>query len=154
MLIKRPKTNYISNEFLSNHLDNALSSVVRDFFPYAHDTKENRVLSSHKENIYRDQNKCLILIAAPGYSKDNFDITLEGKTLIVKTKDIDTSKRWQENKTLIRHEFSINNFSKAWTLPNDLNLEKIEADYTAGILTIEIAAKEKKPNAIKSIEIN
>jgi len=139
---------------LTNRLDNAFSNVIKDLFPYSHNAKHSFSHKGHtfpKTNIARNVDSMTIKIAAPGLSKDDFNITIEGKTTLgVKVaKDEESSCE-----TLLQEEFIISNFTKLWTLPNNLNLEKVNADYIAGILTITIPTIQKKANVIKSITVN
>jgi len=152
MLIRRPRTNYLSSDFLSNQFDNAITGVFKEFFPYPHDNHEAVSYlgrSFPKTNIARDKEQLLIKIAAPGFSKSDFDITLEGNTLTIKVDNLPGEKidKW------IQQEFTISTFAKSWTVPSDLSLEAIDADYTSGLLTVTIPAKEKKAHVTKKVSV-
>jgi HSP20 family protein len=56
-----------------------------------------------------------------------------------------------ETKKVKRKEFSYKSFSRSFTLPENIELDKVEAKYENGILNINIAKKEaqKENNAIE-----
>lgn len=96
-------------------------------------------ISSSKESI-------LIEIAAPGYSREDFQIEVDKGNLTV------TSNKSTDAKNYNYQEFKNKKFKKIWNLDNSVNHESISATYTAGILSIEIPFI-KETQTSKRIEV-
>ena len=60
----------------------------------------------------------------------------------------------QNRENELRREYSYNSFSRSWTLPENVNLESISAQYEAGILSLNIPVDEVNINQTKKIEVN
>jgi len=58
-------------------------------------------------------------------------------------------KREEKEKKVTRKEYNYSSFSRSFTLPEEINKEKIEAEYKDGVLRISLPRKEeaKKPSA-------
>jgi HSP20 family protein len=93
-------------------------------------------------------------VAAPGFSKDEFNIELDNDLLTISSeKKVENETKEGENFT--RREFSYQSFSRSFTLPNTVNSEKIKAKYENGILRVSIPKKEEaKPKPAKQIQIS
>ena len=111
-------------------------------------------------NVSEDDKEYKVEFAAPGMTKDDFNIqlTAEGNMLVKmeKKNEVSEEKKDDEKKemTYHRHEFSYSQFEQTFTLPEDINKEAITASMTDGILTIDLpkVTEEKAPEA-KFIEI-
>ncbi len=79
--------------------------------------------------------------------KEDFNIDVEGNILTISSEKEET-KEEEENK-FTRNEYSYSSFSRSFTLPEEINKEKIEASYRDGVLKILLPRKEeaKKPAA-------
>ena len=99
-------------------------------------------------NIVESTEDYKIEVAAPGLTKEDFQINLKKDTLSV----------WAEKKAAegqekdyTRKEFDYNSFARSFILPETVDAEKIAAEYVNGILNITIGKKDE--NKIKDIEI-
>lgn len=87
-------------------------------------------------NILETEDSYKIELAAPGLTKEDFQINLKKDTLSV----------WAERKALeeadqkdyTRKEFDYNSFARSFVLPESVDAEKISAEYVNGILNITI----------------
>lgn len=87
-------------------------------------------------NILETEDSYKIELAAPGLTKEDFQINLKKDTLSV----------WAERKALegadqkdyTRKEFDYNSFARSFVLPESVDAEKISAEYVNGILNISI----------------
>ena len=54
-----------------------------------------------------------------------------------------------------RHEYSYSSFSRSFTLPDDVNQDKIDASYNEGVLTLTLPKREetKKISTSKAITV-
>lgn len=92
-----------------------------------------------------------IQLQLPGISKDQIDVTIE-KDQITVSGERNIEKN-EEGKKFNSIESHFGAFRRSFTLPEDINKDKIKADHTNGILTIEIP-KDAKKMIKKSITIN
>ncbi len=121
----------------------------RSFNPFFMDEFFNpvhRTIPTDKErttpvlaNISKINQDYLIEMTVPGFSKNDIKMTLDGHKLIVTgNKEISDTK-------YIKREFNLNNFERAFTLPEHVNLNEIEASVNDGVLRINIRAAAEKP---------
>ncbi|HEV2831196.1 MAG TPA: Hsp20/alpha crystallin family protein, partial [Hanamia sp.] len=94
-------------------------------------------------------------VAAPGMSKKDFKVELDGNTLTISSE----KSREEENKEderYSRKEFSYQSFQRTFTLQKDVvDIDKIEAKYENGLLYLVIPKKEEaKQKAPRLIEIS
>lgn len=101
-------------------------------------------------NILENEESYSIELAAPGLTKEDFKIDLENEKLIVSVSNEST----EEESKFTRREFNYSSFTRSFNLSEDIDLEQINANYTNGVLTIELAKKEavETPRAT-SIEV-
>ena len=101
-------------------------------------------------NVREKNNEFLIELAAPGLKKKDFEITVENGILTIMAERKLEKEETEENFT--RKEFNYENFTRSFTLPENVNPEKVDAHYEDGILMLTVAKKEvvaeKKPKAI------
>jgi HSP20 family protein len=133
-LIKWQHRNPLS-DMVSNIFDNDLG----DFF--------GKRFSDPAANIIEKSDSFQLDIAAPGLNKDDFKINLENNILTISA-EFEDQKR-EEGKNYSRKEFYYGSFSRAFTLPKSIDLEKIKADYDNGILKIALPKKEEARIEIK-----
>ena len=106
-----------------------------------------------KVNIKEDVNAFTVEMAAPGMTKNDFDIHLDQNILTISSEKKEEFKEDDEKYT--RKEYSYQSFQRSFTLPDIADGEKISAKYEHGILTIGIPKKdEAKPRPLKSIKIS
>jgi HSP20 family protein len=81
----------------------------------------------------------------PGVQKDNVDITVEKGTLVV-TGKADP----EESGTPAYRETRIGDYRREFTLPDDVDADRISASMNAGVLTVRIGKPEEtKPKRIQ-----
>jgi len=104
-------------------------------------------------NILEKENEFVVELAAPGMKKKDFHIDIDDNFLEIKVEKEDSSTIKDENYT--RKEYDFTSFYRSFTLPENVNSEKIKAEYTDGILRIHlpmVAKSKKKP--VKEITIS
>jgi len=96
-------------------------------------------------NVKEHKNDFEIELAAPGFNKKDFEVTIDGNILNVEGKKSDETKEEEENYTC--KEFSYKSFKRSSTLPESIDFNQdVKATYKDGILKINL---EKKPEAKK-----
>jgi len=133
---RNPLTDMVSNLF-----DNDLG----DFF--------GKRFSDPAANIIENNDSFELFIAAPGMNKDDFRINLENNIITISS-ELHDEKR-EEGKNYTRKEFYYGSFSRSFTLPKTIDLDKIKADYDNGILKLTLPKKEEaKIDTRKEITIS
>lgn len=105
-------------------------------------------------NVKENKDDFEIEVAAPGFSKKDFEVTITDNVLNIKAEN---KKEMEEKKDdYSRREFYYNSFERSFTLPNTVNLEKkIKANYENGVLKIHLDKLETKEvdEQMKKIEV-
>lgn len=87
--------------------------------------------------VYNDSTKTLLL-PLPGFSKQDLEIEIEGRTLNI------SSKIKKEDETHFKKSFT-----KRFIIPEDVDVDQINASVENGILTLSF----KKSEEVKKIKI-
>ena len=130
---------------------NWLPSLFNDFFENDWNLKRNTTAPAI--NVIEDENEYTIEVAAPGMTKNDFNVSLTEEdylTISLEKKDGEDS-----NKKYLRREFSYSKFQQTLVLPEDVDIEKISAAMANGVLTINLKKKvqEERSNEPRIIEI-
>jgi len=147
----------MSTKALSKANDQSLS-VIDDFFNPFNEWFGNqgplmRTLTVPSVNISEDRNQYTVSLAAPGLKKDDFDISVEGNMITISSEK--EEKKEEKDVRYTRHEYSYSIFSRSFTLPDDVNQEKIDASYNEGVLSLSLPKREeaKKSATSKTISV-
>ncbi len=101
-------------------------------------------------NVIETGNDFRIEFAAPGLEKNDFKIDLDGRVLTISSEK--EYKNEEKDERVMRREFSYTSFSRAFSLPESIDAEKIKANHKNGVLSIAIPkreeAKQKPPKQI------
>ncbi|MBP6023429.1 Hsp20/alpha crystallin family protein [Ferruginibacter sp.] len=113
----------------------------------------NSSLNIPAVNITENKDHFNVSLAVPGMKKDDFNIDIEGNMLTISCEK--EEKKEEKDKKYTRKEFNYSSFSRSFTLPEDVNKEKIEAHYEDGVLKMNLPKKEeaKKLMANKHIAV-
>ena len=119
---------------------NALSDAFQNFFDNDFVDMFNRKGMDPLANILEHPDSFELDLAAPGLKKDDFKIHLENNILTISSELKDEVS--EESRNYTRKEFHYSTFSRSFTLPRTVDLEKIRADYENGILKVMLPKKE------------
>ncbi len=129
-----------------------MPSVFDDFFKPWNEWFDNtglmgRTLNVPAVNITEKKDEYQVSLAAPGMKKDDFKIDVDGNMLTISSEKEENKE--EKDKKFTRKEYSYSSFSRSFTLPEEINKEKIEAKYEDGVLKIALPRKEeaKRPSA-------
>lgn len=104
-------------------------------------------------NIRDEEQQYVIELAAPGLQKDDFSVEVENNRLVVSSEKEESTEEEQDN--YVRNEFRYDAFKRTFTLPDSVDIEKIDAEYNNGILTVYLPKVEvTKSNAKKAIKVS
>lgn len=130
------------NPFLSNIFDDDL------FFGTA-----NNVASVPAVNIKENEKAYYLEVAIPGVAKENLKIETKNDLLTISSVTKNESK--EEKEGYRRKEFSYTSFCRSFYLPENIEIENINASYKDGILKVEIPKDiAEKADKNRSITIN
>tara|TARA_B000000475_G_C15908335_1_gene411500 strand:- start:87 stop:494 length:408 start_codon:yes stop_codon:yes gene_type:complete len=102
-------------------------------------------------NIIETDKEFLIEFSVPGFNKKDFSIEVEENNL--KVSKLSTENDKLENK-FYKRQFNYSQFEKNFTIPEEVNIDKINSIYENGILKIFLPKiKEFKQSKIKSIQV-
>jgi len=106
-------------------------------------------------NIKETNEHFEVEMAAPGMSRNDFKVELDGNVLTI-TSEKQEENEEKEGERFTRREFSYQSFRRSFQLPKEVvDADKIEAKYENGVLRLVIPKKEEaRPKPPKMIKIN
>jgi len=99
-------------------------------------------------DVYETEDKLVVTVELPGLSAEDVEVSVEDSTLTVNGEREFSSEVNEEHYHRIERRYG--SFSRAVTLPPQVDPGKVDAKFDAGVLTIEVAKAEKaKPKKIQ-----
>ncbi|TYQ00271.1 HSP20 family protein [Tenacibaculum adriaticum] len=134
-----------SNESLLPWNDNFFSSRFKDLMKlddaFKDDFFEDDSLMPAM-NVKENKKDFDIEFAAPGFNKEDFEVSIENDVLHVSAKKEKETKEEEDNYS--RKEFSYKSFQRSSSLPNSVDLDQdVKASYKNGILKVKLLKNEK-----------
>ena len=142
-------------KYNNNYNQNWIPSFLNDFFD------NDWVVRSHTTapaiNVTEDDQEYKLEVAAPGMTKEDFNVHLseDNELVINMEKKTENNEEDQNNKKYLRREFSYTKFEQSFVLPDNVDKEKIAANVNDGVLTVTLPKEtpEQKAKVNRSIEI-
>lgn len=135
---KLPWSNLLSPDFFD----------MKDFF---NDQMWLKKFDEPALNVLEKDDVFEIELAAPGFDKKDFEVTIDNGCLNVSAKKTETKEETEENYT--RKEFSYDSFTRSLQLPETVIDDQVKAKYKNGILKFSLAkieeAKKLKPKVVE-----
>lgn len=129
----------------NQHPVSMLSELLEDFDRnFYSNTERTGIMPA--VNIREREDHFLLELAAPGMKKDDFKIKLDNNVLTISSEQKEESEETKEKFT--RKEFHYQSFSRSFTLPKSVDLDKIKADYNNGVLSLNMPKREEAKVAI------
>ena len=134
---------------------NWLPSVFYDLFDNNDWIERTHAITSPAINVIERENEYCVEIAAPGMTKDDFNVHLdEDGNLVVSLEKKEENNEEKQNGHYLRREFSYAQFRQVMILPDDVDHDKISAHVENGVLTVELMKKSQEAaREAKKIEI-
>ena len=125
----------------------------RDFFNWGLTNYSDTNTSIPSVNIKENSDNYEVEVAAPGMTKKDFKVQLDGNVLTISSEKTQEPEQNDDVRYSSR-EFSYQSFSRTFNLRKDVvDTEKIQAKYENGILHLLIPkmehAKQKQPRLIQ-----
>ena len=120
-----------------------MPEVFNDFFDTDFMPRTNATAPAI--NVKETEHDYTVELAAAGMKKDDFNINVDHDgNLHIKMERKDEHKDENKKEHYLRREFSYSKFEQTLLLPDDVDKEKIAANVSNGVLTIDLPKIEKK----------
>jgi len=129
-----------------------LDPMFEDFFsvPSIFDRRTDSFVP--RTNIVDFEDKLTFLFEVPGMTKDDIKVTITDRVLSVSGRR--EARMKSEKESPVRQEILTGEFERQFTLPEAIRTDAIQAEYSNGILTIELEKKDEvKPRQV-DVKIN
>ncbi len=136
MLTLRPEGGRFAGPRFSNLLENIFESEIPSYFQ-----NELSKLNSPSVNIKETKDAYQLHVAAPGFSKENFNVKVEDNLLTIS--GTANEEKLEEGEKVTRKEFTRQSFKRSFTLPKTIVADKIAAVYENGILNVTLPKMEE-----------
>lgn len=113
-----------------------------DFFP----ALSSRTSSMPAVNIREDEKYYNLELAVPGIDKKDLKIDINEDVLTISSEVKNENEESHDGYK--RKEFSYNSFCRSFYIPENVNRDKIEANYKDGILNVGLPKQEEEKNKI------
>ncbi|MBK7678737.1 MAG: Hsp20/alpha crystallin family protein [Chitinophagaceae bacterium] len=145
--VDKPKTSWPSF-FDNGWMDKFFNAPLDEFFNYG------KVLNVPAVNVTETEKDFRLSIAAPGLEKKDFKIDAYDDMLTISAEH-EKEQKEEKNGRFNRREYNYSSWSRSFTLPENCDFGKIDAEYKNGELKIVIPKIEvKEPKKMKTISVN
>jgi HSP20 family protein len=136
----------MSTQALTKPMGGRIPSVFNDFFKPWNEWFDDsgflgKTMNVPAVNITEEKNQYKVELAVPGMKKDDFKIDVDGNMLTISSEKEENFE--EKEKRFTRKEYSYSSFSRSFTLPEEINLDKIEAKYEDGVLMLSLPRREE-----------
>ncbi|MEN8188224.1 MAG: Hsp20/alpha crystallin family protein [Thermodesulfobacteriota bacterium] len=122
--------------FLHNRLDHFFHDSENDWGCETGCRPKN---NGPRTNFYDHGDAYEVSAEVPGLAKEDLDVKVQGNTLEISgSRQSDTPEGYSTH----RNERGVHSFSRSFTLPADINAEKVVANLGDGILTLTLPKAE------------
>lgn len=106
-------------------------------------------------NVSEDDKGYKVEIAAPGMTKEDFNISISDGDIVIAMEKKNENKDENKEKKYIRREFSYSKYEQRLALPDNVEKQNITAQMTDGVLYIDIPkmTPDEKAKECQCIEI-
>ena len=128
-------------------------SVFNDFFDNGYTQRANSTAPSI--NVAEDEKAYSVEVAAPGMTKDDFNIHIDDNGDLVINMEKKQEDEEKKGKKYLRREFSYAKYEQTLVLPDDVDKSKIAAEVKHGVLCIELPkVTPTETKVARSIEVH
>ena len=120
-----------------------------DFLP----TLSSRTSSMPAVNIREDEKNYILELAIPGMDKKDLKIDISEDVLTISSES--KEENTEERDGYKKKEFNYSSFCRSFYIPDNVNRDKIGANYKDGILTVSLPKlEEEKRNLTRQVTIS
>jgi HSP20 family protein len=142
---------------LRDEMDELFESWTKDFgFPHIPWTQTQWAREiSPRMDVSESEKELQITVELPGVEQKDVDITLTGGDLLIKGEkksEID-EKKDERGRSYRRVERSFGSFQRRFSLPYDVDPDKVQASFKDGVLKVTLPKPPEVQRSTKKIEI-
>lgn len=105
-------------------------------------------------NLKETDTQLEVELAAPGMKREDFKVEIDNNILMISSEKQEEKEEKNKKENYVRKEFNYQSFYRSFYLPENVDENKIDANYKDGILHVTIAKKEgTKRKTMKNIPI-
>lgn len=131
------------NSALNDFVPTTFSNLIDRFFTESVGRSGGAAYSFvPRVDVFEDEKGFEVHVAVPGMSKEDFKIDLNDNLLTISGERKFTKERKENNFHAVETQYG--NFSRSFSLPENVDAAKISAKYNNGILELNIPKDEKK----------
>lgn len=105
------------------------------------DEGSSRMLRVPAVNICEEDAAYKLSLAVPGMKKNDFEIDLDGNQLTISCSKEESET--EKDARYTRKEYAYHSFERSFTMPEEINRERIDASYENGVLTVTLPKNEE-----------
>eukprot|EP00164_Ancoracysta_twista_P005033 GFYU01006851.1.p1 GENE.GFYU01006851.1~~GFYU01006851.1.p1 ORF type:complete len:141 (+),score=10.56 GFYU01006851.1:39-461(+) len=102
-------------------------------------------------NIKEKDTKYHVELSAPGYNKENINVSVKDDTLTISGEMKTENEEKKEN--FLKREFKTGSFKRSFNLNGMVDIDKIDAKYEDGILMVDLPKVETEVKKLKEIKV-
>ena len=142
--VDRPRTSRPSL-FDRDWMDRFFNAPLDEFF------NMGKIMNTPAVNVSETDKEFKLAIAAPGLEKSDFKIDAYDDMLTISAEH----EREEKNGRYNRREYNYSSWSRSFSLPENCDVEKVNAEYKNGELKVSIPKMQvKEPKKGKSISVS
>ena len=128
-------------------------SMLDEFFnePFFSSDRDYTGKMLPRVDITEDKERFLVRADLPGIKKEDINVSIEGDTLIISGEKKDEIRK--EEGMYSHFERSYGSFQRSFTLPENVDKEKVDAHYRDGVLELSLIKTGGEKRKGKQIEI-
>jgi HSP20 family protein len=131
------------NSTLNDFVPTTFSNIIDRFFNESAARSGGSVYAfTPRVDILENEKNFEILVAVPGMNKEDFSIDINENYLTISGERKFTKEKKENEYRSIETQYG--SFSRSFSLPENIDVTKIEAEYKNGILEIVLPKDEKK----------
>jgi len=137
-----------------NVVDNIFQNSLRHFFDdnfWGTDT--HLTTGSVPVNVRETDQHYEMDVIAPGCKKEDFNLQVHDNVLTISLSHKEENQAQNEKTGWVRNEYMLRSFSRNFTLDDTVDVNKIDAIYSDGILRVKLPKNEKAKKVSRRIEI-
>ena len=143
---------------LFQRMDQIFDEMSRNFFDFPRKSlmpsfpKEDAMFRTPLSNIKEKESEFEISAEIPGLNKDDIEITISEGKLEIKG-ETEKEEKEEEKGEVVRREYSSSSYYRAFSLPENIDEDAIDAQLEKGILKVKVPKKELPEPEKKKIEV-
>ncbi len=102
-------------------------------------------------NVAESSEEYRIEAELPGVKQEDMELKVEGRVLTLRGER--REEKEEKGKKYHRMESSYGSFMRSFALPDDADEDKVDADYTDGLLTVRIPRTTPKESKARAVQI-